>query len=88
MDYKNYQYSRDAAWRILIDCHVTKLPVRVLDICRRLDIRVRRTVPTEGSEGRSLILGGQPVILLAEGPSQSGEGLRWRMSWGISCSDM
>ena len=69
MDYKDYQYSRDAAWRILIDCHVTKLPVRVLDICRRLDIQVRRTVPTEGSEGRSLILGGQPVILLAEGPS-------------------
>lgn len=69
MDYKDYQYSRDAAWRILIDCHITELPVRALDICKALDITVRRTTLTAGPEGRSVALNGRPVILLAAGPA-------------------
>lgn len=69
MDYKDYQYSRDAAWRILIDCHATELPVRALAICQALGIPVRRTSLTDAPEGRSVALNGRPVILLAEGPS-------------------
>lgn len=69
MDYKDYQYSRDAAWRILIDCHATELSVRALAICQALGIPVRRTSPTDVPEGRSVALNGRPVILLAEGPS-------------------
>lgn len=69
MDYKDYQYSRDAAWRILIDCHATALPVRALAICQALGIPVRRTSLTDAPEGRSVALNGRPVILLAEGPS-------------------
>ena len=69
MDYKDYQYSRDAAWRILIDYHATALPVRALAICQALGISVRRTSLTDAPEGRSVALNGRPVILLAEGPS-------------------
>lgn len=69
MDYKDYQYSRDAAWRILIDCHTTELPVRALAICQALGIPVRRTSLIDAPEGRSAALNGRPLILLAEGPS-------------------
>ena len=69
MDYKDYQYSRDAAWRILIDCHTTELPVRALAICQALGTPVRRTSLVGAPEGRSVALNGRPVILLAEGPS-------------------
>lgn len=40
MDYRDYQNARDAAWRILLDCGVECLPVRLNPVCRRLKIRV------------------------------------------------
>lgn len=32
--YLNYTQARDAAWKLLIDCHVTELPVKVEPICQ------------------------------------------------------
>lgn len=63
MNYKDYQQSRDATWRILIDCRVTELPVRVVQICRRIGVTVRRAPLPEGVDGQSMILDGQPIIL-------------------------
>lgn len=40
VDYRDYQNARDAAWRILLDCGVDRLPVSMNDVCRRLKIRV------------------------------------------------
>lgn len=40
MNYRNYQNARDAAWRILLDCNVERLPVNINHICRKLKIRV------------------------------------------------
>lgn len=40
MRYREYQNARDAAWRLLIDCNVRELPVKVGTICKKLDIRV------------------------------------------------
>ena len=40
MDYRDYQKARDAAWRILLDCKVDRLPVTLNDVCRKLKIRV------------------------------------------------
>ena len=40
MSYRDYQSARDAAWRILLDCGVDRLPVNLNTICRRLKIRV------------------------------------------------
>lgn len=41
MNYKDYQQARNAAWRILIDCGIDRLPVNPNDICRRLGCRVQ-----------------------------------------------
>lgn len=40
MDYRGYQNARDAAWRILLDCNVDRLPVDLNAVCRKLKIRV------------------------------------------------
>lgn len=50
MNYQNYQHARDAAWRILIDCQVRELPVKVIKICRELGIAV-----FSYEKGRSII---------------------------------
>lgn len=40
MNYKNYQNARDAAWRILLDCKIDRLPVDLNAICCKLKIKV------------------------------------------------
>ena len=40
MSYRDYQNARDAAWRILLDCKIDRLPVDLNAICKRLKIRV------------------------------------------------
>lgn len=40
MSHRNYQNARDAAWKILLDCKVDRLPVDLNPVCRRLMIRV------------------------------------------------
>lgn len=39
-DYRDYQNARDAAWRILLDCKIDRLPVDLNFVCRKLEIRV------------------------------------------------
>lgn len=65
MNYRDYQNARDAAWRILIDCEVNKLPVSVTEICRMLGVTVKLYAPTDGNDGRSFIAGGKPVMLIS-----------------------
>lgn len=36
--YKHYQIGRNAAWRVLIECNVTYLPVDLVGVCRKLGI--------------------------------------------------
>ena len=64
MDYKDYQHSRDMAWRILLDLHVTELPVKVTDVCRQLGVTVKLYDPPDDNDGCSLILNGVPIILV------------------------
>lgn len=40
MNYKDYQQARDMSWKILLDCEVQALPVKITAICKRLDIAV------------------------------------------------
>lgn len=40
MNYKQYQKSRNLAWRVLLDCKIDKLPVRVSEICKAYGIKV------------------------------------------------
>ena len=34
MNYRDYQNARDAAWKVLIECGISSLPVRPSEICR------------------------------------------------------
>ncbi len=70
MNYKNYQNARDAAWRILLDCGVERLPVDLTHICRQLGVRVRRFEDARGlpeaalqTDGLTFYSWGKPVIL-------------------------
>ena len=76
MHYKEYQNTRDAAWRILLDCGVARLPVDLNDICARLGVRVisyreadelirkrNLTEITRAAEGITFYADDLPVIL-------------------------
>lgn len=65
MNYRDYQRSRDAAWKILLDCGVDRLPVEITQICRKLGVSVRLYVPTDKNDGVSLIYEGEPIILVS-----------------------
>ena len=60
MNYRDYKVARDASWRILIDCKVTELPVRISGVCRALGVSVRRYTPAErdNNDGMSTVIGG------------------------------
>ena len=64
MNYKDYQYSRDMAWRILRDLHIRELPVSTTEVCRRMGVAVKLYDPTDDNDGCSLIIDGQPIILV------------------------
>lgn len=40
MNYSNYQHARDAAWKMLVDCQITDLPVNVSQICQHYGWRL------------------------------------------------
>ncbi len=76
MSYRDYQSARDAAWRILLDCGVDRLPVRLNTICRMLKIRalaygqnakmIERADLTQAvhrTDGMTFFLGETPIIL-------------------------
>lgn len=67
MDYQKYKSSRNAAWQILVDNQVSKLPVRVSKLCKDLGIDIYLYTPTEqDSDGKSIIIDGRPAILVSE----------------------
>lgn len=66
MNYRDYKASRDLAWRILINEHVTELPVMVGKLCREMGIQVRYYTPDNDSDGYSAIIGGAPWIFLSD----------------------
>ena len=67
MNYQDYKNARDASWRILIDCKVTELPVRISGVCRALGVSVRRYTPAErdSNDGMSTVIGGAPTIMVS-----------------------
>lgn len=66
MNYKEYQNSRDMAWKILIQENVTQLPVMVGQLCREMGIQIRYFRPEGNSDGYSTIIGDRPVIFVSE----------------------
>lgn len=67
MNYKDYQNSRDLAWKILLQENVTELPVKVGDLCRQMGIKIAYYDFPDDDDGKSTIIDGQPWILIAKG---------------------
>ena len=71
MNYRDYQNVRDAAWRILLDCGVTRLPVDLNRICRLLEVRhipyakYWTELPSiaDETDGMTFYRNGEPIIL-------------------------
>lgn len=70
MNYKTYQNTRDAVWKILLDCGVDRLPVDLNGICRQLKVGVYRYADVKGLPEAALLADGllyfqdnMPVIL-------------------------
>ena len=62
MNYRDYKNARDAAWQILLDCGVDRLPVCTSMICRKLGIKL---VEDEISQdGYSTVIRGNPYIVV------------------------
>ena len=69
MDYRKYQQSRDAAWRILIDLKISALPVSVTKICKELNIEVKLYEPKDDNDGFSYIKDGKAYIFVSKNSS-------------------
>lgn len=67
MFYKDYQKSRDLAWEVLLNENVNRLPVSVGKLCEQMQIRVMYYTSENNDDGKSVIVDGQPWILIAEG---------------------
>lgn len=73
MNYKDYQNTRDAAWRILLDCKLAKLPIDLNPVCRILGAKAvsyqvhwkEGEIPpiAKATDGMTFYSGDQPIIL-------------------------
>lgn len=84
MYYADYKGVRDAAWHLLVDLNIHRLPVRMTNICKELGIIYKAYIPKDDREGLAFIIKGQPVILVATGMLPSPQ----RMNWATSCWGM
>lgn len=65
MDYSRYINARNMTWQIILDEGICSLPVNVGRLCRSLGISVRQYAGEDGSDGRSLMIDGRPLILVS-----------------------
>lgn len=65
MNYKDFKVSRDLAWEVLINEGVRELPVKVGVLCKQMGIQVGYGDLPGGEDGISLIVRGQPRIIIA-----------------------
>lgn len=66
MLYEDYKKSRDLAWEILLQQHVTKLPVMIGELCKNMGVKVLYYTPTDQNDGASTIVNHQPHIYVAK----------------------
>lgn len=65
MLYNEYKVSRDLAWKILINEHITALPVSVSSICKNMGIKIKLYEPEDGNSGFSTLMNGQAIIAVS-----------------------
>ena len=64
MNYKDYKNTRDLVWEILIRERINTLPISVSGLCRNIGIPIYLDEIKDGNSGKSLIVSGQPVIIV------------------------
>lgn len=64
MNYKDYKNTRNLVWEILIRERINSLPVSVSGLCRNMGIPIYLDELKDGNSGKSLIINGQPVIIV------------------------
>ncbi len=67
MDYKNYKFARDLAWKILIHEQICALPVSMSGLCRQMGIDVKydnKVQLDDGCDGMALKKGDHYVIVV------------------------
>ncbi len=63
MNYKDYQYSRDQAWRLLLDLKICELPVSTSNVCRQLGIPLKLYDAPDGEDGYTVLIDEDEHIL-------------------------
>ena len=66
MNYRKYKESRNLAWQVLIQEGVSELPVNIVDICKRMGIRVKFISPSGGGDGYTTMFLGIPYIFVSK----------------------
>lgn len=73
MSYNNYKTARDAAWRCLIDCQISSLPLKLSLICRHYNIDIIKNSDldidskarlTENQRGKCISVNGRFYIIV------------------------
>lgn len=64
MNYLNYCKSRDAAWNILIDLNIHTLPIKIVQVCKALGIKVKMYKSTDGNDGYCKMYPNEPIIFV------------------------
>ena len=73
MSYNNYKTARDAAWRCLIDCQISSLPLKLSLICRHYNIDIIKNSDldidnkarlTENQRGKCISIDGRFYIVV------------------------
>lgn len=69
MNYKEYQNTRDAVWRLLIDLGISELPINTGKVCAELGIKLHYYEPTGESDGMSCYIKGVPHVFVSSAVS-------------------
>lgn len=64
MNYLDYCHSRDAAWKMLIDCKIQELPIKIVKLCKTLGIQVKSYESTDGNDGYCKMYPNEPFIFV------------------------
>lgn len=69
MLYNEYKASRDLAWEVLINEHITELPVSISKICKNMGISIRLYEAEKNNSGYSLIIDNKAFIFVNKNDS-------------------
>ena len=70
IDYRKYQGARNLSWEILIKEKITKLPIDIVELCKKLNIEVKYNSLESGDSGSCTVVDGTPYIFVSQNCSE------------------